>query len=65
MDLPKRLANNLKRRRGELSQVRYARKLGISGPTLNRIENEGQNITLATLQQLCKAIKCDIGDLFT
>jgi len=48
-----------------MKQGAYARKLGISRPTLNRLENAGQNTTLATLQKICRALKCDIGDLFS
>jgi transcriptional regulator with XRE-family HTH domain len=64
MALSQKLANNLKKRRGNTSQIAYARKLGISQPTLNRLENAGQNTTLNTLEQLTKALKCDICDLF-
>ncbi len=42
----------------------YAKKLGISRPTLNRLENANQNVTFATLEQITKSLKCDIGDLF-
>jgi hypothetical protein len=38
--------------------------LGLSQPTLNRLENAGQNTTLRTLTQLCQALGCDVGDLF-
>jgi len=64
MSLAKLLAKNLKKRRGKMTQGAFARKLGISRPTLNRLEIAQQNTTLKTLQQLVKALKCDIGDLF-
>ena len=64
MGLSSRLAENLRKRRGNLSQVAFARKLGISQATLNRIENVRQNVTLATLEQFTKVLKCDIEDLF-
>jgi len=64
MNLSEKLANNLKTRRGTLTQVKFARKLGISRPTLNRLENVGQNATLKTLEQITKALKCDISELF-
>ncbi len=60
-----RLAKNLKQRRGNLTQDAFARKLGISRPTLNRLENAEQNTTLATLEQISRALKCDIGELFS
>ena len=64
MDLTKTLARNLRKRRGKLSQRDFARKTGVSSGTIARIENEQQNVTLKTLQQLMKAFKCPIEDLF-
>ena len=40
-----------------------AQRLGISQPTLNRLENGSQNTTLKTLDQLCRALRCKVGDL--
>ena len=64
MTLSEKLAKNLRKRRGQLTQEAYARKLGISRPTLNRLENASQNTTLKTLNQITKSLRCDIGDLF-
>ena len=47
-----------------LTQPQMAKRLGISQPTLNRLENAGQNTTLKTLNQLCRALRCRAGDLF-
>ncbi len=47
-----------------MSQVAFARKLGLGRSTINRIEMAEQNVTIKTLEQLTKALKCDIGDLF-
>jgi DNA-binding Xre family transcriptional regulator len=47
-----------------LSQTEMAKWLGISQPTVNRLENASQNTTLKTLNQLCRALKCRVGDLF-
>src|SRR5439155_10403874 len=33
-------------------------------PTLNRLESASQNTTLKTLNQLCRALRCGVGDLF-
>jgi len=52
-NLAQQLAANLRRRRGELSQREFSRKLGVSVATLNRLEQAGQNVSLATLQKLC------------
>jgi DNA-binding Xre family transcriptional regulator len=41
-----------------------AKRLGISQPTLRQLENAGQNTTLKTLTQVCRALDCDIGALF-
>jgi len=62
--LRKRLARGLARFRGEMSQNQFARTLGISNASLNRIENGIQNVSLATIETLCRRLKCDIGDLF-
>ena len=65
MDLAERLAENLRARRGDLTQEQFAKKLGISRATLTRLESASQNTTIVTLAQIAKALKCDIGDLFT
>ena len=64
MTLSEKLARNLKTRRGELTQEEFARKLGISRATLNRLESASQNTTLNTLGQLIKNLRCNVGDLF-
>ena len=62
--LEKKLAENLKARRGKLTQQSFAKKLGVSRATLTRLENCSQNTTIKTLEQIAKALRCDIGDLF-
>ncbi|TML66068.1 MAG: helix-turn-helix transcriptional regulator [Actinobacteria bacterium] len=52
------------RREAGLTQVQMAKRLGLSQPTLNRLESGGQNTTLKTLAQLCRALACEPGDLF-
>jgi len=66
VDLTELLAESLRRMRKEagLSQVEMAKRLRISRPTLNRLESASQNTTLKTLNQLCRVLRCDIGDLF-
>ena len=66
MDLARLLAESLRRVRREsgLTQGEMARALGISRPTLNRLESASQNVTLRTISQLCRALKCEPGDLF-
>ncbi|MGS2722133.1 helix-turn-helix domain-containing protein [Porticoccus sp. GXU_MW_L64] len=64
MELSQRLARNLKSLRGDTKQGAFARKAGISRPTLNRLESGSQNISLKTLETICKSLKCDMSDLF-
>jgi len=64
MTLSEKLAKNLRNRRKKLTQAEYARKLGISRPTLNRLESASQNTTLKTLDQITKSLNCNVGDLF-
>ncbi|WP_157117963.1 helix-turn-helix domain-containing protein [Oceanicoccus sagamiensis] len=46
MILSEILAENLKARRGKLTQAEFARKLGGSRATLTRLENAGGNFRL-------------------
>ena len=66
MDLARQLAESLRRLRREagLNQSAMAKKLGISQPTLNRLETARQNTTLATLNRLCRALRCGVCELF-
>lgn len=64
MSLADALAKNLRTRRGDLTQEQFARKLGISRPTLTRLENGAQNTTIKTLDQIAKSLKVDVGELF-
>ena len=64
MDLVDILARNIRELRGDKTQDAFARKLGISQATLARLESGVQNTTIKTLQQICKALRCDIGELF-
>ena len=59
-----RLARGLASFRGDASQNQFAKKLGISNASLNRIENRVQNVSLRTLETLCRRLDCDIADLF-
>ena len=63
MTIANTLAKNLRARRGNLTQEQFARKLGISRPTLTRLENGAQNTTIKTLDQIAKSLRCDICEL--
>lgn len=62
--LRSRLAAFIRQRRGSMPQRVFARKIGVAQSTIMRIENEDQNVTLLTLEQLCKAFQVDIAELF-
>lgn len=64
MDLVDILARNIRALRGDKTQDAFSRKLGISQATLARLESGAQNTTVKTLQQICKALRCNIGELF-
>lgn len=63
-----RLASNLARRirelRGDQTQREFAEKLRISHATVNRLEQEKENISLKTIQRICDRLKCRVGWLF-
>ena len=59
-----RLGQRLQELRGEEPQLQFSKKLGISNSSLNRMEQGEQNVSLKTLETLCKRLKCDVGDLF-
>ena len=63
--LRKRLARGIAQIRGDQSQNEFSRRAGVSGPTINRIENEIQNVSLDTLEKLCIRLNCDIGELLS
>jgi len=47
-----------------MTQREMAKRLGISQPTLARLENADLNTTLKTRTQLCRVLRCRPGDLF-
>ena len=64
MNLSSQLAKTIKKRRGEMSQRAFAKRIGVSSTTIRRMENEEQNVTIKTLQHLMKIFRCSIEDLF-
>jgi transcriptional regulator with XRE-family HTH domain len=64
VQLRRRLAKFIRERRGPLSQRAFARKSGLGQSTIMRIENLDQNVTVDTLEQLCKAFHVDVAELF-
>jgi transcriptional regulator with XRE-family HTH domain len=62
--LQTRLGRFLRRRRGHLSLPAFARKLGVSKSSLQRMELGEQNVTLKTLDLLLKRLKCGVSEVF-
>ncbi|MET0009392.1 MAG: helix-turn-helix transcriptional regulator [Candidatus Thiodiazotropha sp. 6PLUC9] len=49
--------------RGGQSQAAFAKRIAISQSTLARIETEEQNVTIDTLELICKRLGCSLSDL--
>jgi transcriptional regulator with XRE-family HTH domain len=64
MSLEEQLARFLKERRGEMTYAQFSRKLGFPPPTLHRLEQGSQSITLRGLQQILRKLKCGLEDVF-
>jgi len=62
--LENQLGTFLRKKRGDLTYKQFARKLGTSASTLHRMELSQQNVTIKTLDQICKRLKCKISDIF-
>jgi transcriptional regulator with XRE-family HTH domain len=59
-----RLAYYLRTLRGDEGQIAFARRIGVSQSTLQRLEMAEQNVGLDTLERICMRLHCEIGDLF-
>jgi transcriptional regulator with XRE-family HTH domain len=62
--LQQQLGRFLRKQRGEMTLTLFARKLGISSSSLQRMEMGEQNVTLKTLELLLKRLKCGISEVF-
>jgi transcriptional regulator with XRE-family HTH domain len=62
--LRKELAEFLKKKRGEQTFTDFARKIGLSSSTLQRIEMMEQNVTIDTLQHIVNRLRCRVADIF-
>jgi transcriptional regulator with XRE-family HTH domain len=62
--LRKKLGVFLREKRGEQTLNQFAKKIGISDSTLQRLEIGTQNITIDTLENIADRLKCDIGTIF-
>lgn len=59
-----RLATFIRKERGRTPQREFARRVGVAQSTIMRIENLDQNVTIDTLEQLCRAFHVDVDELF-
>lgn len=62
--LRQQLGRFMRRQRGEATYAQFARRVGISDSTLQRLEMGQQNITLDTLERICERLKCRVSDIF-
>jgi DNA-binding Xre family transcriptional regulator len=62
--LRKRLAEFLKKKRGDQTFQQFARKMGLSDSTLQRIKMMEQNVTIDTLQHIVDRLRCKVSDIF-
>ena len=63
--LRKQLGKFLRAKRGDETLAQYARKLGISDSTLQRLEIGEQNITVDTLERILDRLKCSVVEVFS
>jgi len=62
--LQKQIGRFLRRKRGDKTYAHFARQIGLSASSLQRMELGQQNVTVATLEFLLKRFKCRITDIF-
>jgi DNA-binding Xre family transcriptional regulator len=61
--LDDKLAEFLRKQRGDIPYATFARKLGITPSSLFRLENREQSVTLRTLNQICDRLKVSVHDI--
>lgn len=60
----KKVIAKLKKLRGSDTQISFAKQIGISQSTLNRIEEGIQSPSVRLLDKMAKKLKIHIGDFF-
>jgi transcriptional regulator with XRE-family HTH domain len=63
-DLDRKLAQFLKKQRGEMSYAEFAKMTGLTASSLFRLENGQQSITLTRLHGLLRRLKASVQDVF-
>jgi len=61
--LTKKLGSFLRKKRGKLSYQQFAEKVGLSDSSLHRLEKGEQNVTLESLEQLAKKLRCSVSEM--
>ena len=51
-------------KRGDQTFQQFARKIGLSDSTLQRIEMMEQNVTIDTIQHIVDRLRCKMLDIF-
>ena len=54
----------LRKQRGDLTFAQFARRIGVSKSTLQRLEQGDQNITVDTLEHLLSKLSARISEVF-
>jgi len=62
--LDAQLAKYLRQKRGDLSYVQFAKKVGISATMVHKLENGDRHITLRKLETVMAKLKIKLGDIF-
>jgi transcriptional regulator with XRE-family HTH domain len=62
--LRKQLAAFLRKARGAQTYAQFARRVGISSSTLQRLEVAEQNVTLDTLEQIADRLNASVSEIF-
>ncbi len=63
MDSAKTLQRKLREAQGELTYRAYAKKLGLTLSTLNRLLNSPHNATLTTIDKISRALRVSPSQL--
>ncbi len=62
--LDKQFAGFLRRKRGEMTHVAFAKKIGISRSSLYRLEQGEESVTLDRLDSILSKLRCPVSEVF-